>query len=272
MTGPTTLEKFQKMSVLTTLDTHLFGQIVDGAKQTVLDSHSQEDLESYLKRFERLAITNGRAESTWADRLRDFLTRKALDVYRPKTHGVNGREKEKRSLCFKCGSPRHVARFCNLRDKVAAANARDTQVARGQDLCYICQSPQLWARKCPKRREREVAASALRLSTNLRAAVSEVEGDKNDRGLAVVGTKAGDSIMSPDACRTERSIILCTDDQKKMYQGRYMDSGELDGHKISVLRDTSCTFSVVKRLLLPPGSLTGENRTNVLMDGTERLR
>ncbi|RUS90147.1 hypothetical protein EGW08_002114 [Elysia chlorotica] len=310
---------------------------------------SREDLDSYLKRFERLARANGWAESTWADRLGALLTGKALDVYsglsdeesrdydnvkrvlfqkylltaesyrkrfrgtkvdreetytqlavrlrryldrwvqlsktketveglvdlfvreqmlnivepnlavhlrerdpksvddlvqmadlyqeahadragkfkatkheqtgtdlQGKTHGVNGGEKEKGRICFKCGSHRHIARFCNLREKVAAANVRDTQVAREQDLCYICQSPQHWARKCPKRREREVAASALRLSSNLRAAVSEVEGDKNDRGLAVVGTKAGDSIMSPETCRVERSIILCAKDQKKM--------------------------------------------------------
>ena len=42
---------------------------------------SREDLDSYLKRFERLAKANGWQEDTWADKLGALLTGKALDVY-----------------------------------------------------------------------------------------------------------------------------------------------------------------------------------------------
>ena len=50
---------------------------------------NREDLDSYLKRFERLARANQWVESTWADRLGALLTGKALDVY----SGLRKREK-----------------------------------------------------------------------------------------------------------------------------------------------------------------------------------
>ena len=49
-----------------------------------------------------------------------------------------------------------------------------------------------------------------------------------------------------------------------------MNSGELGVREVSVLRDTGCTFAVVKRSLLPSGCLTGAIQTYVLMDGTVR--
>ena len=68
----------------------------------------------------------------------------------------------------------------------------------------------------------------------------------------------------------ENPIVLSAKEQRKMYPGRYMSSGELGGREVSVLRDTGCTFAVVKRSLLPPGDLTGAIQTYVLMDGTVR--
>ena len=41
----------------------------------------KDDIDAYLKRFERLAKANNWAESTWADRLGALLTGRALDVY-----------------------------------------------------------------------------------------------------------------------------------------------------------------------------------------------
>ena len=65
-------------------------------------------------------------------------------------------------------------------------------------------------------------------------------------------------------------IVLSAKEQRKMYPGRYMNSGELGGREVSVLRDTGCTFAVVKRSLLPSGCLTGAIQTYVLVDGTVR--
>ena len=90
-----------------------------------------------------------------------------------------------------------------------------------------------------------------------------------DRELVETSEKlVSNSNVSPEM--DENPIVLSAKEQRKMYPGRYMNSGELGGREVSVLRDTGCTFAVVKRSLLPPGDLTGAIQTYVLMDGTVR--
>ena len=52
-----------------------------------------------------------------------------------KSHGVIGGEKERNKGCFKCGSPRHIARFCQGNERIAAANVREGQTVQRNSVC-----------------------------------------------------------------------------------------------------------------------------------------
>ncbi|GFR87557.1 cold shock protein 1 [Elysia marginata] len=148
-----------------------------------------------------------------------------------KYHCMYDGEKERGERgCFKCGSPKHIARFCSVRDKVASA--RETNIAKGNSVCYICQSPQHWARNCPKRREKTVAASAVRMrgSDSGKSAVSLNRGNKENQAQDSELLTCNTSVSLKEKVPA-RQIVLSAQVQKKMYPGKYMDTGLLCGKK-----------------------------------------
>ena len=151
-----------------------------------------------------------------------------------KSHGVIGGEKERNKGCFKCGSPRHIARFCQGNERIAAANLREGQTVQRNSVCYNCQSPKHWARHCPRKKETEVAASTLKFKTSasLRPAVSQFDGGKMSRAEDRELVETSEKLVSNSNVSLEmdkNSIVLSAKEQRKMYPGRYMNSGELGG-------------------------------------------
>ncbi|KAK3756812.1 hypothetical protein RRG08_002128 [Elysia crispata] len=70
----------------------------------------------------------------------------------------------------------------------------------------------------------------------------ELEGNiKSEREIL-----ASNSTVSTEEDLPIKSIVLSARDIRKMYPGSDTESERLEGHKVSMLRDTRCIFTVVK--------------------------
>ena len=200
------------------------------------------DLDEVIKLAENYQAIHGRSRAVKPIQRSNV---NQIDNVKPKQMG-NGTSAVGTRVCFQCGKPGHLARYCNVKFSNFVGDRHPDKVERdgeysyrnnhtqsaGSRMCYVCKDPGHIAKDCPRRnvskcdQTREVPIKANREFVN------------NCQNIEVISVN-----MNGNNEHVGRLPVA---------------HGKCNGRSVKVLRDTGCSSVVVKPWLVKPDFYTGK--------------
>ncbi|KAJ8017671.1 hypothetical protein HOLleu_44754 [Holothuria leucospilota] len=173
------------------------------------------------------------------------------------------------------------AKPSDVREKQKETQAPDW-TKKKSFACFICNSPKHMARDCPKRQRLAYLSELIDKETN-KPEASEVVSETDTKNIidertiasclitispshfkqakaqGTLNLKCGSKIpVLSAACNVKRGVPMPTVE------------GKVGPHKVKVLRDTGCSCVVVRESLVDASRFTDEFKVCILIDGTVR--
>ena len=162
--------------------------------------------------------------------------------------------------CFLCNKTGHFAYECKLKQKVLAMEAAASGDRDSQPGTY--DKPNRGSSRGRGRGQR-----------------GSYRGRGTGHAMAVKETEAKETLPSPDSVScsiltptiTERTAILSSACENQIFHPPRMpvSQGKVNGHVVTLLRDTGCSGVVIKRDLVSDNQLNGKSQLCILIDGTK---
>lgn len=162
--------------------------------------------------------------------------------------------------CFLCNKTGHFAYECKLKQKVLAMEAAASGDRGSQPETY--DKPNRGSIRGRGRGQR-----------------GSFRGRGTGHAMVVKETEAKETMLSPDnvSCSiltptiTERTAILSSACENQIFHPPRMpvSQGKVNGHVVTLLRDTGCSGVVIKRDLVSDDQLNGKTQLCILIDGTK---
>ncbi|XP_062588592.1 uncharacterized protein LOC134250255 [Saccostrea cucullata] len=249
----------------------------------------KDDIDSFLRRFERYAIAQKWNEGMWAVNLSALLKGRALDVYAllPQEKALDYavlkttllrrfektedgfREYSKKETIFENRNPVAARDQRNQKEQVPPktnGQSFSQKKKTGKDIrCYKCSRLGHIASQCKQ-------SSSKNQSFAVKADASSESGsnlkETTDSGkcsafTSITSTSTFSMANSSDLLTTSACSVANFSDQMPVCVG------EINDQSVQVLRDTGCNGVIVRRSLVNDDQLTGDHQVCVLADGSK---